>query len=183
MQVALNIAHRHAQCIHRQDLGVESFEPRLVLLDQLRLERAVAIARHLDRHLPGFAFQRLLALAVARVAASIAGHLVLLIAQVMVHLTGQHPLHQRLGQLLHQPVRADQAPPLVAINSSISSFLIAIRFSYLLSSQRTAFTQSFLHPPPDQCDCLNSSLGEQGHRWATSVIPAFTGIYLLTGPK
>src|SRR3978361_881829 len=36
-------------------------------------------------------------------------------------------------------------PPLVAINSSINSFRIVIRFSYRLSFRETAFTQSFLH--------------------------------------
>jgi hypothetical protein len=34
----------------------------------------------------------------------------------------------------------------VASNSSINSFLIAIRFSYALAFRKTAFTQSVLHP-------------------------------------
>lgn len=37
-------------------------------------------------------------------------------------------------------------PPLVAINSPISSFRIVIRFSYVRSFWRTAFTQNYLYP-------------------------------------
>ena len=92
--MALNVAHRHAECIHRQDLGVKAFEARLVLLDQLGLEGAVAVARHGNGHLPGFPLDRLLGLAIARVAAPVPRDLMLLVAQVMVQLAGQHALHQ-----------------------------------------------------------------------------------------
>jgi hypothetical protein len=110
VQVPLDITDRHSQRVHRQDFGVESFKPRLVFLNQLRLERAIAIARHFDRHFASLTLQRLLALAIPRVASAVTGHLVLLIAEVMIHFAGQHALHQRLRQFLYQPVRADQAP-------------------------------------------------------------------------
>ena len=45
----LDLAHRHATRVERENLVVEASEPTLVLGNQLRLERALAIARHVDR--------------------------------------------------------------------------------------------------------------------------------------
>jgi hypothetical protein len=89
--------------------GVKALEAGLMLFDQLRLEGPVAVGGNFNRHLACFAFQCFQALAVARVASAVAGHLVLLIPQVVVHLTRRHPLCQRLRQFLHQPVRAYEA--------------------------------------------------------------------------
>ena len=111
MEVALDVTDRHAQPVHGEDFCVEAFKPRLVLADQLRFEGAVAVPWHLDGHLPGVAFQRLPALAVPGVAAAVAGRIVFRIPEVMVHLACQHPLHQRLGQLLGQTIRPYQAAP------------------------------------------------------------------------
>ena len=41
-QVRLDVAHRHPARVHREDLVVEAVEAALMLLHQLRLERAVA---------------------------------------------------------------------------------------------------------------------------------------------
>jgi hypothetical protein len=46
----LNLAHRQAARIERNDLVVEAGEAALVFANELRLERALAIARHLDWH-------------------------------------------------------------------------------------------------------------------------------------
>ncbi len=79
--MALNVARRHAQRVHRQNLFIEARETCLMLLDQLRLKGAVAIARHLDFHLAGIALQLLPALPIARVAAVVPGYFVLLVGE------------------------------------------------------------------------------------------------------
>ena len=45
----MDFAHCHPARVEREDLVVEPGEPALVLGNQLGLERAVAIARHVDR--------------------------------------------------------------------------------------------------------------------------------------
>jgi hypothetical protein len=47
--VALDLAHRHAPGVHRDDLVVEAVEPGFPLGHDLRLEGAVAVARHVIR--------------------------------------------------------------------------------------------------------------------------------------
>ena len=47
--VAVGVAHGHAARVHGHDLVVEAGEPALVLGNQLRLERALAIARNGNR--------------------------------------------------------------------------------------------------------------------------------------
>jgi hypothetical protein len=46
--VGLDVADGHAARVERQNLLVEAGEARLPLLDDLRLERAVAVTRDLD---------------------------------------------------------------------------------------------------------------------------------------
>ena len=46
--MALDLAHRHAAGVQRDDLVVEAVEAGLALGHDLRLEGAVAIARHVD---------------------------------------------------------------------------------------------------------------------------------------
>jgi hypothetical protein len=48
LEKRLDLAHRHATRVHRDDLVVEARETRLVLGVQQRLETALAVARHLD---------------------------------------------------------------------------------------------------------------------------------------
>jgi len=97
-EVRLNIAHAHAARVHAQNLVVEALERALVLLHQLRLERAVAVARHLNGHVALVCAQRLLARAVARVATALAFLGAWLVAQVVGHLGLQGALHERTGQ-------------------------------------------------------------------------------------
>jgi hypothetical protein len=61
----LNLAHRQAARIQRNDLVVEAGETPFVLADQPRLETALAIARHLDGQRAIVGQHRLLAGAVA----------------------------------------------------------------------------------------------------------------------
>ena len=61
------------------------------------------------------AFQGLGCLAVARVAAVVAGLVVLLIAEMVGHLGLHGPLQQRLGELLQQPVFANDVFGLLVV--------------------------------------------------------------------
>lgn len=47
----LDLAHRHAAGIQREDLVVETRTAGLVLLDNLRIEGAMPVARHFDGQL------------------------------------------------------------------------------------------------------------------------------------
>ncbi len=106
LQVALNLARRHAPRIERQNLFVEAMPTRLALRHQLRLEARSAIPRHLDLDRAEVAPQTLLACPVAAVAAPTAFHAVLLVPQMRCQLRPQRTLDDRLGQLPQQPVLA-----------------------------------------------------------------------------
>jgi len=87
-------------------LSSKPFERALVLLDQLGLERAVAVAWHLDGDVALVSAQRFLARAVARVAGALAFRRAGLIAQVVGHLGLQSALYERTGQPFQQPILA-----------------------------------------------------------------------------
>ncbi len=74
---------RSSLLVHAQNLVIEALERALVLLDQLGLERAVAVARHLDSHVALVGTKRLFAGTVARVAATLALGGPLLVAQMV----------------------------------------------------------------------------------------------------
>src|SRR6202163_2364160 len=92
--MALNLPHRHATGIERQNLLVEPPPVRLMLRDNLWLKVALAIARQVDRHLSKLALQRLLASPVARIAGLVRHRLMLAVTQVFYHLHLQHALHK-----------------------------------------------------------------------------------------
>ncbi|GGT57234.1 hypothetical protein GCM10010271_71200 [Streptomyces kurssanovii] len=83
-------------------------EMTLALLDDLRLEGAVAVARHGYLHRADVGKDRLGACAVAGVATVLARWIVLVIAEVIGDLTFQGGLQQPLRQLLEQPALAGQ---------------------------------------------------------------------------
>jgi hypothetical protein len=64
--------------------------------------RPVAVARHRDRQWPLFGLEGLPALAVARVAGTVAGGIVFGVAQVVGQLGVERTLDNSLGQLLQQ---------------------------------------------------------------------------------
>ncbi len=108
MQVTLDLAHRHAARIERQDAVVEAVEAALALGNDRRLEAAVAVARNrqLDRAVLGQ--HRLAGMAVAAVAAAAPRRVALLVAQVVAQLGAQRPLQKRLLQLLEKPLIAQK---------------------------------------------------------------------------
>src|SRR5664279_2041904 len=98
--MTLDLPRRHSSGVHRQNLVVEAREAPLMAGNDLRLESAITVPRHLDLRFPEVTLQLLAAGAVTRVATQMAGSLMLLVAQ-MVGQPGVHrPLHQGLGQLL-----------------------------------------------------------------------------------
>src|SRR5262249_29434275 len=93
---ALDLADRHSPRIQREHLVVEAREAALVLADQARFKRAVAIARHRDRHRAIVGQDRLPARAVAVIGDVVRLRTAGRIAQMMRELTAQRALDQRL---------------------------------------------------------------------------------------
>jgi len=62
--VRLDLAHRHATGVQRDDLVIKPIPAGLMLGDQLGLKAAIAVTRHLDGQLTELAFEGLLAVAV-----------------------------------------------------------------------------------------------------------------------
>ena len=73
-----------------------------------RLEAAVAITRHRQRHLAVLGQHRLVRMAVAAVARATARRVAPLVAQVVAQLGAQSTLQKRLLQLSEQPVIAQK---------------------------------------------------------------------------
>ena len=129
----LDVAGRHPLGVQGEDLLVEARHPPLVLLDQLRLEGAVAVPRRGDRQVAGLAADRLLRSAVATVR-RLPGRLWLdrgqlgrsrcgrrrlarrfrqrAASEMHVHLGIEHPLQGRLHHQPHQPVHILDRPGL-----------------------------------------------------------------------
>ena len=108
MQVAPDLAHRHAARIERQNAIVEAVEPALALRHDRRLEAAVAVARHSQLDRAVFGQHRLARMAVAAVARAAACRIALLVAQAIGQLGAQRPLQKRLLQLLEKPLIAQK---------------------------------------------------------------------------
>ena len=107
-QVGLDLAGGQALRGQRDDHLVDAGQALLPLLDDLRLEGAVAVAGHGYLHRADVGQHGLGAFAVAGVAAVLAGRIMLVIAEVVGDLALQGGLQQPLGQLLQQPALAGQ---------------------------------------------------------------------------
>jgi ethanolamine ammonia-lyase small subunit len=79
-----------------------------MFLDDLRINGAVGVAGHFDLDRPDLGEHRLGPSAVTRIAAATAHWVVLVIAQVLGHLSIQRGLQHVLRQLVEQPVGPDQ---------------------------------------------------------------------------
>jgi len=122
----LNVARGHPLGIQREDLFIEARQAPLVFADQLRLERAVAIARRGDAQFAQVALHRFAGPPIATVGrafgwarrrrrwlgcgrrlgqglVAVGSEGQRLAAQVYIHLRIQHPLQ---GGLHHQPHQA-----------------------------------------------------------------------------
>ena len=106
--MALDLTDRHSPGVERDDFVVEAIQARLAFGHDLRLEAAVAVARHLDLDRPILGQHRLGVGPVAVVAGPSAGGIALLITKMVRQLGAQRPLEQRLLQLLEQAFLAQQ---------------------------------------------------------------------------
>ncbi len=114
-------ARRHAPGEQMDHLVVEARKTPAVLLHQLRLERALAVPRNLQRHGPRVGEHRLGVVAVARVA----GNALLRLRQVDLHLRVQDPLGQLAAQLGEKLAAMKQSRQILVLQH-----LVQHRFGY-----------------------------------------------------
>jgi hypothetical protein len=126
--MGLYLANRHSAGVERQNLVVKAAPAGLVLRDQLRLERAVAVTRNINRQFAELALQGLLALAIAGIAGGVLYRLILAMAKVVSHLRFQRLLDQQLSKLLEQPVLANQVFRLTVISQQAVQQLLGYCF-------------------------------------------------------
>src|SRR5262249_2365885 len=108
LQMPLDLAGGHSPGVERDDLVVEAVEPGLSLLDELRIELAVAVPRDLDRDLSLLALECLARFAVAGIAGVFSLGRVLLVGEMMGQLSLQDSFNQGFGELLEEAALAEQ---------------------------------------------------------------------------
>jgi hypothetical protein len=72
LQLCLNIAGGHAARIQGQDFVIKAIQACLPFFDQLRLKRALPVARHFDFDVSLLSLQRFLTVPIAHIAGGIA---------------------------------------------------------------------------------------------------------------
>src|SRR5205814_5455001 len=108
LQMRLDLANRETTGIEADHAIIKTVEPRLSFGDDLRLEAAVAVARHRDLNRPAIADHGLARITVAAVAAAAAGRVAFLVSQMFAQLGAERAFQQALLQLLEQPLLAKQ---------------------------------------------------------------------------
>jgi hypothetical protein len=104
-------------------LSICAFQTALALFDQLRLEAALPITRHLNFKMPLLAFERFLALPIARIAADVPLASMFWIAKVRVEFRFQATFKHCLGQFFEQATFSqDVLGILVLFEQSINQF-------------------------------------------------------------
>ncbi len=93
----LDLTHRHATGVQREDLVIKPRPPCLVLGHDLRLKAAIAVSRNINGQFAKFTLERLLALAVSGVALGAGNGLVLVVSKVLSHLGFEGSLNQSFG--------------------------------------------------------------------------------------
>ncbi len=106
-QVRLDVARRQPARVQGEDLVVEPLETPLPLPDDLRLERALAVAGRIDPHRAVLGRKRLRRRAVTRVVGPAGRLLVRLVAEMLGQLRRHRPLDQPLRQLREHPTGPD----------------------------------------------------------------------------
>jgi hypothetical protein len=125
LEMAPNVAHAHAARVHGDDLVIQAVDPGLALGDQARLEAALPVARHLDLEQAALTPHRLAANPVPAVRLNQRRLLPMLVAEMLGQLRAQHPLHQRLLEVLHQPAVAQQIfRPLAAPKQLVQNVVV-----------------------------------------------------------
>lgn len=128
-EVCRDLAGRQSFCRQRQYDLINTGQATLSFLDDLRVEAAVGVTGHLDLDGPDLGEHRLGPGAVSGIAAATARWVMLVITQVLGHLRVQRGLKHVLGQLIEQPVGADQFDSLfLRLRQQLLSQLPLIQF-------------------------------------------------------
>jgi hypothetical protein len=98
--VRRDLAGRQSLCRQGQDDLIDTGQPALTLLDDLRLERGIRIPRHVDVNRPDLGEHRLGPHPVTGVAAAPPGPVMPVITQMLGHLGIQRGLQHVLRQLI-----------------------------------------------------------------------------------
>src|SRR5258706_3924795 len=117
LQVALDLPNAQAAGIQRDDLVVKARPAGLMFGNELWFERALPVARNVERQLAEIPLQGLGAVAVTRVASGVGDGLAPVVTEVFAHFGLECPLDQRLGELLEQAIL------------KISSVIVCLDFS------------------------------------------------------
>jgi hypothetical protein len=129
-EVPLDLARRQPARVKRDHLVVEARQAALALLHQLRIEIAVAIARHLDREFARVGQHVLRRHPVARVAGVPAFGGVLLVAEVRRQFALQGAFDEALRQPLQDPVLAENLLGGLAFQHLIEQLIDFVRFGH-----------------------------------------------------
>jgi len=122
--MGLNVAHRQTGGIKADDLVIDAVDPGLAFLHQLRLEAALPVARHGQRHLAVRSLHPLRRNSVPAVGLFAWRFCASFIAQMRGQFGPEHPLHQPDLQFLHQPGLAEQiVRPLAALQQFVQQFV------------------------------------------------------------
>jgi hypothetical protein len=111
--VGRDLSGREAFCAQRQHNLINTGQPALALLDDLRIERRAGVPWHVDLYRPDLGQHGLRAGTVAGVPAPSRGHVVLFVAEVLVHFRFQSSFQDVLGEPVQKPVRADEIDALL----------------------------------------------------------------------
>ena len=127
-----DLTGRQPLCRERDHQLIDTRQAALALLDDLRLERPLAVAGDVDPNLADLGQHRLRAGPVTGVALVAALRRVLRIAEVVLHLHLQRRLQDGLRQIAQQAARADQLHPLAArtLDQLLGELLIRRRLHY-----------------------------------------------------
>lgn len=108
LQMALNLPHAQSARVERDDFVVKANPTGLVLDDDLRFKRSLAVAGHVQRQRAKVALEGLGAMAVTDIAGAVGQLSTLGMTQMIGHFGRLGAPHQHLGELLEQAVFADQ---------------------------------------------------------------------------
>src|SRR6056297_3293018 len=151
-----DVADRQSRRVEPDDLLVHPVDPGLALLDPLRPETAVTVARNRDRQRSVLALQHFRSRSIAAVWLIFRGGCAVFAAQMRRQLGSGHPLHEPDLQLPHQPRIARQVlGPLAAPQKFVRKFLGK---RHRLAPSQEAWTRPRLHRRSDTlCQAVYSA--------------------------
>src|SRR5215831_14833698 len=138
--MALDLPCREPTGVERDHLVVETGQPALPFLHQLRIEIAVAVARNFDLQLARSGQHVLAGGAVTRVPAATAFRSVFLVTKMRGELAFQRALHETLGQALEDSLLAKNLLRSLALQHLIEELIDFVFFGHGLPPCIRKFT-------------------------------------------